>query len=259
MKQNRFSLKMFKYELWNASSNIFTLFFGIAFPLIMTILFSTSISQNVPDRLLPDINAALFFVCIMIIPLSVTLVGHALNCSQELENGTLQRFVLFGYKERTLIFAKLLANLIFLVVAIFIYSVVVFAILDITSPTFTAYTVLLIFLIFFGTALFILGHAIASLIGKYGSTFGIIMTINFWFLIIGGMMGVRPSQFPGIFHYISRAFPMYYFNEGFIEFWKGNSYDFRPLIITTCGLYIIGFGLIFINKLLKVKGGYEKT
>lgn len=256
--KNKLSLRLIRYEIINASSNIFTLIFSIAFPLFLSMLFSFMFSTEIPDIAVSDLNANLYITMIMVIPLASMFIGHAANYSQELENGSLQRFKLFGYKERTLFAAKVIANLIFLTAALIIYSGVMFLVLDLTAPTFAAFTTLIIFLYVLTVILLILSQAIATFFGKFGPTFGVSMALYFVFMTLGGMMGFSVSNFPVFLQYISKALPMYYICENLLTFWLGGSYDFLPLCLSLLGLAAVSVGLLALSVWINKKGAKKK-
>ncbi|MCL2374923.1 MAG: ABC transporter permease [Firmicutes bacterium] len=251
-KQGAFSLKLLKFELVNLSSSIMVLIFSVIYPIGMTLLFSFVFGT--PEGNSTEIHTRIFLQMIFTIPLASMLMGNALNYATEIENGSALRTKLFGFKDKTMLLAKLLANLIFLTIAVGIYSLVIGLALDVAAPSVGALFTFIIFFYIFSTAVFILGHAIATMCGRFGVTFGIVMALYFGIMILGGSMGIRPDQMPNGMRHIAMGLPLYWIASYFTDFWKGGSFDFVPLILTTIGFVILSVGLFVLAVVLKKKG-----
>jgi ABC-2 type transport system permease protein len=247
MKPMKFNRKLLRYEMVNATSNMFTLIFGVAFPIFMSVLFSSMFSAGATAEEAQIINAGLYTTMIMMIPLATMFIGYAVSCAQEIEGGILQRFKLFGYRERTLLSAKMIANLIFMMAAVLLYTVFMFLALDIAAPNFWAFVSLILFVFLLAAALFVLSHAIASLIGRFGPTFGVTMALYFIFMTFGGMMGIEAHMLPSFLQIICKALPMYYISVEFLDFWVTGAYNFLPIVLSTLLLFALAFGMLGIS------------
>jgi ABC-2 type transport system permease protein len=234
---------------------MFTLIFGVAFPILLSVLFSFIYSSDVPPGEIGTLNSSLYTTMIMIVPLATMFIGYAANYANEIESGSLQRFKLFGYKESTLLGAKLIANLVFFTAALLIYSAFSFIFLDIPVPNPWAFVTLIVFLYLLATALLILSHAIAAFMKRFGPTYGITMTLYFVFMIFGGMMGVKADRFPAVLRVICKAFPMYYASSGeFSAFWMGGGYNFLGMGLSMLGLFAVSCGLLALSVFFNKKG-----
>lgn len=245
-------MKLLKYEVINLSSTIFVIIFAVIFPIIMTLLIASAFG-DVED--LVPVHTQLFFQMAMIIPLASMFMGHAVNFAGELESGVVLRFKLFGFKERTLLVAKFIANMIFLTVSLAIYTLVVGLVLEIAMPSIGALFAFIIFFYVFSAILFVLGHAVATFCGRFGTTFGIIMILYFGFMILGGMMGLSTDMMPDGIRHLSMALPLYYISTHFLDFWLGTEFShWGGLVGTTLGLAVVSVALLALAFWLKKKG-----
>ncbi|MEA5004429.1 MAG: ABC transporter permease, partial [Christensenella sp.] len=183
----------------------------------------------------------------LIIPLATLLIGYAANYSQELENEVPLRFRLFGFREQSMLGAKMIANLIFMTIALAIYTVADYLLLDIQVPQLSSALILIAALYVLAVILFVLAHAIASLTGKFGPTYGITMTLYFGFMVICGMMGVSVDRLPEGLQAVANALPMTYISRDFAGFWQGGSYDFTPLLLSFLLLGVIACAFLFAS------------
>ena len=258
-KQNGLSLKLIKYELKNMTSNIFVVIFGVIFPIFMAMLFGFIIFDEIAAAdagyNAQRIYAMLFILFSGMIPLATMFIGHAENYALELESGVIQRMKLFGFSERTMLAAKLIANTVFLTGALIIYFAVLFIAFDMAAPTAAGIFTLIIYLYAFAVVLMVLSHAIATLCGRFSLTFGITMGMYFLFLVLGGMMGANPAQFPAALRYLSMALPMYYVTTYMIDLWTGEPFSFLGLSLSMLGFAIASAGLLVFSVWFNKKGG----
>ncbi|MCL2848233.1 MAG: ABC transporter permease [Firmicutes bacterium] len=265
------SLNLIKYELVNLSSNIFVLIFGIVFPIGMAMLMAFVFGGNAEYIngayyiymsgvyiLRASIHTRMFLSMSIMIPLATMLMGHATNYATELETGSVMRFKLFGYSDKTMVVAKLIAQMLALVIAMIVYSLVLFIVLDITVPTAISAIIFIVFFLIFSASLFLLAHAIASLCGQMGKTFGIIMGLYFTIAILGGNMGPSPSQLPNGMRHIAMGLPLYYVSEYFQDFWSGGAMGHWLGFITTTAAFAVISLVVFIISVLLIKKGKVK-
>jgi len=248
MKQKLLSWGLVKYELRNLIGNPFIVFFGFVFPILMSVLLSVTTTKQVPETVRSQVITSLFITMSMIGPLAIILIGYAVNYSQELENDIPLRMKLFGFRERSILLAKMMAQLIGVTVALLIYTIVDFILLDIQTPTLTSALCLIISLYILSAVLFILAHGIATLFRKFGPTYAVTMILYFFILILTGMMGITVDQMPKVLNYIAKALPMTYISNDYVDFWQGGSYNFVPFIQSLLLLAAVS-GIVLIVSL----------
>ncbi|MDF2541736.1 MAG: type transporter [Herbinix sp.] len=249
MKKKQLNWRLVQYELRNITGNIFVIFFGVFFPIMMSILFSFVFKKQVPEEMYPKTITAIFITMSMIIPMAVLLIGYAANYSQELEKDIPLRLSLFGFREKTMLTAKMIAYLIFTTLAFVLYMVTDVLMLDIQIPKFSSAICLIVSLYALSVVLFVLSHGLASIFRKFGPTYAVSMLLYFGFMILCGMMGVTVDQLPKVLNVIAKVLPMSYISSDFIDFWQGGDYNFAPFIQS-----FLFFGAIsFIILILSIK------
>lgn len=257
MKQNKLSRKLLKYELLNLANNIFVIIFGLVFPIGMALLFSFAFSDMMDDK--ATLHTQMFLQMAIMIPMATIFMGHAVSYASELESGAVQRFKLFGYKEPTLILAKLIANFLFLAISLFVYVLVLSLTLNISAPNIHALITYLIFFFVFSAILFGIAHGIATLCGHFGITFGVVMALYFTLMILGGNMGVEPEMLPNGVRHISMCLPTYYITEKFLDFWNGGTFNFLPFILSIIGFAVISVAVVMLALWLTKKGKIKQV
>lgn len=230
MKPKTLSLKLIRLELVGILANWFIPFFGVVFPLLMGILLATIVLGDVPEAFLPEARTSLMLSISQIIPLASILLGHSSIFSQELENKIPLRMRLFGFPEHVTLIAKLIAEFLFMTLAIILYVVVFFNIYKLIIPSPKAIAITLIALYLEGFICFMLAHGIANFFRKFGPTYAMTMVIYFGLMMVGGMMGIQPNQMPASFRFISSLLPFSYISQDFVNIWKGVPYSYGPFI-----------------------------
>ena len=230
MNVKLFNLSLIKYEFRNLIGNIFTIIFGVFFPIGMTIFTGKAMGGKVPEDTKDIFVTSIFITCILIIPLATILVGYSAIFSQELEKNIPLRFRLFGYSEKTVLISKICANLIFITFSLILYTVVVCSVLKVQVPTLSSALILIVSLYLLSTFLFILAHGIALFFKKFGPTYAITMTLYFAIMILSGMFGIQAKDFPDSMKFVAYSLPTTYIGGEFIDFWQGGSYNFVPYI-----------------------------
>ena len=247
MKKKQLNLRLVQYELRNIAGNMFVIFFGVFFPIMMSILFSFVLKKQVPEEMYPQAITSIFITMSMIIPMAVLLIGYATNYSQELEKDIPLRLNLFGFRERSMLVAKMIAYLIFTTGAFLIYAIVDIIMLDIQVPKFSSAICLILSLYALSVILFVLAHGIATIFRKFGPTYAVSMLLYFGFMILCGMMGVAVEQLPKGLNVIAKAFPMSYISSDFVDFWQGGKYNFAPFIQSYLFFGAISFIILFLS------------
>lgn len=230
MNTKLFNMGLVKYEFRNLIGNIFTIIFGVFFPIGITIFFGKALVGNVPEDMRDVFITSIFITSILIIPLASILVGYSAVFSQELEKNIPLRFRLFGYSEKTVLTSKICANLIFITLSLILYTVVIYSVLRVQVPTLSSALILIVSLYLLSTFLFILAHGIALFFKKFGPTYAITMMLYFAIMILSGMFGVQAKDFPDAIKAVAYVLPTTYIGGEFIDFWQGGSYNFVPYI-----------------------------
>lgn len=247
MKKKLLNWRLVQYELRNIIGNPFVIFFGVIFPIMLSILFSFVIKEQVPEELYSKTITSLFITMSIIIPLAVLLIGYAANYSQELEKDIPLRLNLFGFREKTMLVAKMIAYLIFTTIAFMLYIVTDVIVLDLQVPTLSAAICLIVSLYSLSVILFVLSHGIASIFRKFGPTYAVSMLLYFGFMTLCGMMGVTVDQLPKGLNMVAKAFPMSYISSDFIDFWQGGNYNFAPMLQSYLFFGAVSFIVLFFS------------
>jgi len=250
MKKSGLTRYLLAYEIRNTVGNIFIVIFGVFFPLFMSLLFCKVIAGQVPADQRREVSTSIFLSMMMIIPMATMFIGYAATYAQELENNIPLRLDLFGIGKRSVLAAKLLANLIFLLVATGIYFAVDVPLIEMYTPTIGAVLLLIALVVLLGGILLVLSHSIANIFGKFGPTYAVTMLLYFGFMLICGMMGIQVSQFPKFLQNIANLIPMTYMGTDFIKIWKGETYDPAHFILSFAVL-AAATGFIFLISLWK--------
>lgn len=221
---------MIRYEIRNINGNFMTHFFGIVFPNLMSLLFATMLGKQVPEAGRQGVTVSVVICMAMIMPMSIMFLGYGALYSQEVEHGIPLRMNLFGFREKSLISAKVIAHLIFLSIAFIIYGVCQAVLLDIPKPSVTSLLCLLLSLYLLGVMFMVIVHSMANIFRKFSVTFGVSMFAYFMLMMLTGMMGISTDQLPKALQRIASVFPMTYISNDFAGFWQGGSYNFMPYI-----------------------------
>lgn len=252
MKQKGLSLRLVAYELRNVSGNWYVMFFGIVFPILLSVVLAGTVAGQLPSEIKKEVVTTMVLTISLVIPMSIMLLGYAALYANEVEKGIPLRLRLFGYKEKTIMIAKIIAHLIFMTIAFLIFAVAEPLLLDILIPKAWALVCLVICLYVLGIIFLIMAHAIANLCGKFGPTYAITMVLYFLIMILSGMMGARTEQLPEVLQKIARTMPMTYISNDFIDFWQGGSYNFVPMIQSYLFLGAVA-GILLMASLHKNK------
>lgn len=230
MDKKKCNLGMVLYELRNINGNFMPHFFGIVFPNMMSLIFSKTLVNQVPEAMQQNVVISVMVSMSLVIPMSIMFIGYGAVYALEVENEVPLRMRLFGFHEKSLMTAKIIAHLIFLTIAFIIYAIFQTLILDIPKPAVSTLFCLLASLYLIGVILLVVAHSIANIFRKFSITFGITMCVYFTLMILTGMMGISTEQLPKMLQKIAATLPMTYISNDFADFWQGGSYNFMPFI-----------------------------
>ncbi len=230
MKQKKCNINMVLYELRNINGNFMPHFFGIVFPNMMTIIFSRVIDSQIPQAARDNAMVSIMLSMILVIPMSIMFIGYGALYSQEVEHEVPIRMHLFGFHERSLLTAKIIAHMIFMTIAFVIFAVFQMFTMDIPKPAVSSVICLLVSLYLIGIILLVIAHSVANIFRKFGITFGITMFVYFTLMMLTGMMGISTEQLPKALQKVANTLPMTYISNDFADFWTGGTYNFMPYI-----------------------------
>jgi ABC-2 type transport system permease protein len=246
MNKNKVSLRMIQYELRNVAGNPFVHIFGVGFPILLSIIITKSVSIEMPDNsYLGEVITSIFLGIGAVIPMATILMGYSSTCSQDIEKNIPLRMQLFGFNEKYTIINRLIAEFIYMTFAFLIYFIVGCNVIEIVMPVVSGVIIYFVCLYIFAAVLFILAHAIANLVKKFGLTYMITMLIYFGMMILSGMMGITVDKLPKSLRIVSNLLPSTYFTKDFYTVWIGKAYNFGPMIQSYIFFFAISGILIF--------------
>lgn len=247
MNKNRVSIGMIKYELRNVAGNPFVHIFGVGFPILLSIIITkAAASEMIDNSYLKEVLTSIFLGIGAIIPLATILMGYSSTCSQDIEKEIPLRMQLFGFSEKYTIINRLLAEFFYMTFAFVIYFIVGCNVIKIETPTVSGIVIYVSCMYIFAGMLFVLAHAIANLVKKFGLAYMISMLIYFGMMILSGMMGITVDKLPKGVQIVSNLLPSTYFNKDFYSVWIGKNYNYVPMIQSYIFFFAISGILLFI-------------
>ena len=247
MIKNKVSGSMIVYEFRNVAGNPFVHIFGIFFPMLLSIIISKAVSAEIPDpKMLGEVITTVFLGIGAVIPLATILMGYSSTCSQDIEKGIPLRMKLFGFSEKYTMLNRLIAEFVYMTFAFILYFMVGIFVLKIDTPVASGAVMYVIALYVFAAILFVIAHAIANLVKKFGLTYMISMLVYFGMMILSGMMGLTVDRLPKGVRIISDLLPSTYLNKDFYQVWMGNSYNYVPMIQSYLFFLAIAGILVFV-------------
>lgn len=237
---------LIKYEFLNTLYNGYGFFFGAIFPVILLHLIVTGVLTDVPDVAKKEAVTGIFIGMAMLVPLATVFLSHASMYSNELDKSISERFMLFGFSEKNILVAKLISNFIFLTFCFVVYLVGTVPFVEMESPTIKAAAVWIAGQFLLAAILMMLAHGIATIIGKFGKTYGIVMGIYFGIMILSGYMGVPADKLPEVVKPISDLLMTKQLGNGFIDLWMDRDYNFAPLIQSAIFMFTISLVVLIV-------------
>ena len=247
MNKNKLSFRMIQYELRNVAGNPFVHIFGVGFPLLLAIIITKSVSGEISDNsYLGEVITSIFLGIGTVIPLATILMGYSSTCSQDIEKEIPLRMQLFGFSEKYTIINRLIAEFIYMTLAFLIYFIVGCSVIKLVAPVTSGFIIYFVCIYTFAASLFVLAHAIANIVKKFGLTYMITMILYFGMMVLSGMMGITVDKLPKSVQMVSNLLPTTYFSKDFYAVWIGKAYNFVPLIQSYIFFFAIAGILIFI-------------
>lgn len=225
------SWQMLLFEFRNTIGNPYVHIFGVGMPVLMMIIITRAVAGEMPEG--PILSAAMTSVFLGIgalIPMATIFMGYGISHAQEMEKGIPQRLGLFGIKVSVTLCNRILSEIIFMAIAFAIYFAVGYGFVGVEAPKVSGGLLYIACILVLSVILFCLAHAIASLLKKFGPTYCVTMILYFVQMILGGMMGISYDNMPSPMQVAAKLLPVTYINRDFYTVWRGEHYDFVPMV-----------------------------
>ena len=237
--------KLFGYELKNLIGNWYVLGWGILFPVFSLEVFPRIFMDQIPEAYRSQALTSTFLGFALIIPLAIVLIGFSISLAQELEHNIPERIRLFGFSNGAILRAKMLAQFIYLIAALAIFTAIAYLSYPLQTPTLRGAAITLFSVLIFSAILFILAYAIAYLIRKMNLVNAIILPIYMIVLFVSGLFGFPVEKLPPFIQRISKLLPTYYLGNEYYDVWVSKPYNFAPFIQSMLLLAAISGLLLF--------------
>lgn len=238
------SKRLISYELKNASGNIWSIAFGLVFPIFFgVVIYKGSLSQ-IPESFAKEFGTALFLSMIIMSINSILLIGYATNLSLELVDKVTLRLNLFGISQKAIVVSKLIAQMILFVICVLIYTFFYYILVGIAKPALTGLLIYILSISVLSIITFVLGHGLANLFQKFGPTYAVTMMFMLGTMFVSGMMGLQLEQLPKFLKNLTYILPYVYISQDFYKVWMGESYNFVPFIQSM--IFLASFSLLVL-------------
>ena len=243
-KRKTVSFQMLGFEFRKVIGNPYVHIFGVGMPVLMMIIITRAVmSQVAGSAMLEEANTSVFLGIGSLIPMATIFMGYGVSNAQEMEKGIPQRMELFGIRAGVSICNRILSEIIFMILAFLVYFGVGYAAVDLKAPTLSGGLLYLVCIFSFSVILFCLSHAISSLLRKFSLTYCVTMLLYF------GMMGISYDNMPPAVQTVAKLLPVTYINRDFYIVWKGESYNFMPMLQSYLLMAAIaGIAIVFTIK-----------
>lgn len=241
-----------KYEFLNTLNNGYAFFFGAIFPVALLHLIRIGTLGDIPKEYVSVAVTEIFIGMAMYVPLASIFLSHAATYANEVDKNIPERIMLYGFSERDILINKLVSNYIFLTFCMLIFIIGTVPFFDIKKPQGASFVVWIVCIYLMSGMLMAIAHGIATLIRKFGPTYGVSMALYFIFLILGGYMGLPVSKLPKGLRYVSDLLPTTQLGSDFLDFWIGRDYNFGPLIQSM--IFFLALSIAILIVAFKVRG-----
>ena len=230
-KRKTVSFQMLGFEFRKVIGNPYVHIFGVGMPVLMMIVVTRAvIGQMVDEAMVSQAETSVFLGIGALIPMATIFMGYGISNAQELEKGIPQRMELFGIRESVSLCNRILSEVIFMVFAFLVYFAAGYGLADLRAPKPVGVLLYVVCILGFSVILFCLSHAISSLLRKFSLTYCVTMIVYFAMMILGGMMGISFDNMPGPVQAAAKLLPVTYINRDFYTVWKGENYNFVPML-----------------------------
>lgn len=230
-KKRLISGQMLLFEFRNVIGNPYVHIFGVGMPVLMMIVITRAVAGEMPEgAMLSAAMTSIFLGIGALIPMATIFMGYGVAHAQELEKGIPQRLELFGIKISVTLCNRIISEMLFMVIAFVIYFAAGYGFAEVEQPAVSGVILYLLCILVLSMILFCLAHAISSLIKKFGATYCVTMILYFVQMILGGMMGISYDNMPSPMQAAAKLLPVTYINRDFGTVWKGEHYNFGPMV-----------------------------
>lgn len=234
MQNNRrktVSLQMLLFEFRKTIGNPYVHIFGVGMPVLMMIIVTRALMSQVADAAIRmEANTSVFLGIGSLIPMATIFMGYGVSNAQEIEKGIPQRMELFGITPGMTICNRILSETIFMTMAFAVYFVAGYAVVGLNVPKASGALLYVVCILTLSVILFCLSYAISSLLRKFSLTYCVTMLLYFAMMILGGMMGISFDSMPEPVQTAAKLLPVTYINRDFYTVWRGESYNFMPML-----------------------------
>ncbi|MCI8530184.1 MAG: ABC transporter permease [Lachnospiraceae bacterium] len=228
---NLISTGMLLFEFRNVIGNPYIHIFGVGMPIMMVILISRVVATEITDgAMLSNAVTSIFLGIGTMIPMATVLMGYGIARARELERGIPLRMELFGVNTLVTLCNNALAEMVYMLIAFCIYFPIGFGIVGAELPKASGVVLYMVCILALSIIMFCLAYAISSLLKKFSLTYCVTMFLYFGFMILGGMMGITYDNMPEGMQAVAQMLPITYINKDFYMVWKGESYNFMPMV-----------------------------
>lgn len=241
------SPQMLLYEFRNTVGNPYVHIFGVGMPILMMIIITRAVIAEITEEAFLSVAVTSVFLGIgSLIPMATVFMGYGVSHAQEMEKGIPQRMELFGIRQGISICNRALSEVIFMAAAFCIYFVVGFFVVGVETPKALGALLYLVCILGLSVILFVLAHAISTLLKKFALTYCVTMLLYFSMMILGGMMGISYDNMPSGVQAAAKLLPVTYINRDFYTVWSGKSYNFMPMLQSYLFLAAVAGILLFL-------------
>lgn len=225
------TMPMVIFELRMVVGNPYVHIFGVGLPVLLAMLITWIAGSQMPDQTMMGMVATSVYLGMgALIPMAILLMGYAVSYAGELEKGIPERMMLFGMKNGASLCNRAIAELLFITASFAVFFLSGFIFTEIEPPVFTGLVSYVVCIFLLSLICLMLGHGIACLCRSFGRTYCIAMMIYFFFMILGGMMGIQFEDMPRWIQAAARLLPVMYLNRDFYQIWTGETYNYMPMI-----------------------------
>ena len=230
-RRKLFSRRMLLFEFRNVIGNPYVHIFGVGMPILMMVIITRAVLGEIAEtEMLATVTTSVFLGIGAMIPMATIFMGYAVSHAQELEKGIPQRLELFGIRIRVSLCNRILSEILFMAIAFIVYFAAGYGIVGVERPKALGAVLYMACILVLSVIFFCLAHAIASLLKKFGPAYCVTMVLYFLQMILGGMMGISYDNMPSLMQAAAKLLPVTYINRDFYTVWKGEHYNYVPML-----------------------------
>lgn len=250
--------QMVKFEMLYVIGNPYVHIFGVGLPVVLALLITRVATSEMAgaENMMPMVSTSVYLGMGTLIPMAVLLMGYAVSYAQELSKGIPERMRLFGMKDSMVFCNCVVAEMLFLMAAFFIFFLSGCVFSQIERPVVAGLVSYVLCMIGFSIICLALAHGIACLCRNFGRTYCVSMMLYFAFMILGGMMGIRYDDLPKWAQMAAKLLPVTYMNRDFYQIWIGEEYNYMPMLQSFLFFGAVS-GIVLFLALRQPSGIYE--